>query len=175
MSSSRSKVAPPRCHTPTTRCSCSVAAVRTPWPGDRFVAADLTEADEVRRAIEQIKPDFVIHTAGRTQPASRRRALPREFLGDDSPVGRPSFNAKTSADRPVGLGSRARSSRSRSLAGGRVARWLPARCLRPKQMAGDFGGSCRAIASGGHCPRASLTRSDREHQRARRSADSPTG
>jgi nucleoside-diphosphate-sugar epimerase len=41
----------------------------TAWPDDRFVATDLTEANEVRRAIEQIKPDFVIHTAGRTQPA----------------------------------------------------------------------------------------------------------
>ena len=40
------------------------------WPGEKFVAAELTEADSVRRAIEQIKPDFVIHTAGRTQPAS---------------------------------------------------------------------------------------------------------
>jgi nucleoside-diphosphate-sugar epimerase len=39
------------------------------WSRDGFVAADLTEADSVRRAIEQIKPDFVIHTAGRTQPA----------------------------------------------------------------------------------------------------------
>jgi nucleoside-diphosphate-sugar epimerase len=39
------------------------------WPGDRFVAADLTEANEVRQAVSKIKPDFVIHTAGRTQPA----------------------------------------------------------------------------------------------------------
>jgi nucleoside-diphosphate-sugar epimerase len=39
------------------------------WPLDRYVAADLTEADTVRRTIEQINPDFVIHTAGRTQPA----------------------------------------------------------------------------------------------------------
>jgi nucleoside-diphosphate-sugar epimerase len=40
------------------------------WPRDRFVAADLTDADSVRRAIAQIKPDFVIHTAGRTRPAT---------------------------------------------------------------------------------------------------------
>ena len=40
------------------------------WPRDMFVAADLTEPEIVRRAIEQIKPDFVIHTAGRTQPAT---------------------------------------------------------------------------------------------------------
>lgn len=39
------------------------------WPEDRFVAADLEQSEETRRAIEAIGPDHVIHTAGRTPPA----------------------------------------------------------------------------------------------------------
>jgi GDP-4-dehydro-6-deoxy-D-mannose reductase len=39
------------------------------WREDRFVAADLEEPEQVRRAIEQVRPDHVIHTAGRTPPA----------------------------------------------------------------------------------------------------------
>jgi nucleoside-diphosphate-sugar epimerase len=57
---------------PTSDDSVFVLGRRSPpaWPCDRFVAAELTDAGSVRRAVEQIKPDFVIHTAGRTQPAS---------------------------------------------------------------------------------------------------------
>jgi len=38
-------------------------------PEADFVAADLNDAGQLGSAIEQIAPDFVIHTAGRTPPA----------------------------------------------------------------------------------------------------------
>jgi nucleoside-diphosphate-sugar epimerase len=38
-------------------------------PAERFVAADLTDRDKLPKLIQQIAPDYVIHTAGRTPPA----------------------------------------------------------------------------------------------------------
>jgi nucleoside-diphosphate-sugar epimerase len=49
------------------------------WPADAFVAADLTEADRLRAAIEQVAPDMVIHTAGRTPPASDQELYHANF------------------------------------------------------------------------------------------------
>lgn len=46
---------------------------------DNFVAADLTDADQLRQAIERIVPDFVIHTAGRTPPASDQELYRANF------------------------------------------------------------------------------------------------
>jgi GDP-4-dehydro-6-deoxy-D-mannose reductase len=40
------------------------------WPADAFVAADLNDPNHLSAAIERITPDFVIHTAGRTPPAT---------------------------------------------------------------------------------------------------------
>jgi nucleoside-diphosphate-sugar epimerase len=40
------------------------------WPADAFVAADLNDANHLSAAIEGINPDFVIHTAGQTPPAT---------------------------------------------------------------------------------------------------------
>jgi len=40
------------------------------WPEEAFVAADLNNADQLGETIRAIAPDFVIHTAGRTPPAS---------------------------------------------------------------------------------------------------------
>jgi nucleoside-diphosphate-sugar epimerase len=40
------------------------------WPETRFSAVDLQDATQTRTAIERIAPDVVIHTAGRTPPAS---------------------------------------------------------------------------------------------------------
>jgi GDP-4-dehydro-6-deoxy-D-mannose reductase len=40
------------------------------WPEDRFVRADLDDADGLRAAIRAVAPDYVIHTAGRTPPAA---------------------------------------------------------------------------------------------------------
>ena len=40
------------------------------WPEDAFVAADLNDANQLGETIRRIAPDFVIHTAGRTPPAS---------------------------------------------------------------------------------------------------------
>jgi nucleoside-diphosphate-sugar epimerase len=48
-------------------------------PADAFVAADLTEADRLRAAIEPIAPDVVIHTAGRTPPASDQELYHTNF------------------------------------------------------------------------------------------------
>jgi nucleoside-diphosphate-sugar epimerase len=39
------------------------------WPEQSFVVADLNDTTSVRRAIQTISPDFVVHTAGRTPPA----------------------------------------------------------------------------------------------------------
>jgi GDP-4-dehydro-6-deoxy-D-mannose reductase len=39
------------------------------WPETGFVAADLADSTGLRRAIRQVTPDFVIHTAGKTPPA----------------------------------------------------------------------------------------------------------
>ena len=40
------------------------------WSEDRFVRADLEEPDGLREAIQAVAPDLVIHTAGRTPPAT---------------------------------------------------------------------------------------------------------
>lgn len=40
------------------------------WPADRFLLADLDDADGLREVIRTIAPDQVIHTAGRTPPAA---------------------------------------------------------------------------------------------------------
>ncbi|QEH37323.1 GDP-6-deoxy-D-mannose reductase [Aquisphaera giovannonii] len=39
-------------------------------PADRFVAADLAEPGPTSLAVRMVEPDFVIHAAGRTPPAS---------------------------------------------------------------------------------------------------------
>jgi GDP-4-dehydro-6-deoxy-D-mannose reductase len=40
------------------------------WPEDAFIAADLNEPRELCRGLQCIRPDFVIHTAGKTPPAA---------------------------------------------------------------------------------------------------------
>jgi GDP-4-dehydro-6-deoxy-D-mannose reductase len=40
------------------------------WPEDAFLAADLNDANHLAAAIGRIAPDFVIHTAGQTPPAT---------------------------------------------------------------------------------------------------------
>jgi len=40
------------------------------WPLDAFVAIDLNDANQLVETIRGIAPDFVLHTAGRTPPAS---------------------------------------------------------------------------------------------------------
>jgi nucleoside-diphosphate-sugar epimerase len=40
------------------------------WPEGLFAEVDLNDASQTRAAIERIAPDVVIHTAGRTPPAS---------------------------------------------------------------------------------------------------------
>ena len=42
----------------------------TDWPEKQFVEADLNDATGLRTALRAINPDFVIHTAGRTPPAT---------------------------------------------------------------------------------------------------------
>jgi nucleoside-diphosphate-sugar epimerase len=42
----------------------------TGWPQEAFIAADFDEPDGLRQAVRAIGPDQVIHTAGRTPPAS---------------------------------------------------------------------------------------------------------
>jgi GDP-4-dehydro-6-deoxy-D-mannose reductase len=39
------------------------------WPDSQFVSADLGDLPSVRRAVAQVAPDYVIHTAGRTPSA----------------------------------------------------------------------------------------------------------
>jgi nucleoside-diphosphate-sugar epimerase len=46
-----------------------------------FVAADLNDADQLIPAIESVAPDFVIHTAGRTPPASDEELYQLNFWG----------------------------------------------------------------------------------------------
>jgi GDP-4-dehydro-6-deoxy-D-mannose reductase len=40
------------------------------WPEIAFTAVDLNDASQIRAAIARVAPDVVIHTAGRTPPAS---------------------------------------------------------------------------------------------------------
>jgi GDP-4-dehydro-6-deoxy-D-mannose reductase len=40
------------------------------WPEGAFVASDLNDANQLGETIRQVAPDVVIHTAGRTPPAS---------------------------------------------------------------------------------------------------------
>jgi GDP-4-dehydro-6-deoxy-D-mannose reductase len=39
------------------------------WPHEQFVSVDLEDSEAVRKSIQAIAPDHVIHTAGRTPPA----------------------------------------------------------------------------------------------------------
>jgi nucleoside-diphosphate-sugar epimerase len=40
------------------------------WPNESFVSADFDDFDRLRQAFRELAPDYVIHTAGRTPPAS---------------------------------------------------------------------------------------------------------
>jgi nucleoside-diphosphate-sugar epimerase len=51
------------------------------WPESRFTAVDLTDARQVRAAIERIAPDVVIHTAGRTPPHPDEELYRTNFWG----------------------------------------------------------------------------------------------
>ncbi len=51
------------------------------WPENAFAAADLEDAAQTRIAIERIAPDVVIHTAGRTPPASDDEMYRINFWG----------------------------------------------------------------------------------------------
>jgi nucleoside-diphosphate-sugar epimerase len=51
------------------------------WPESAFVGADLEDAAQTRMAIERISPDVVIHTAGRTPPASDEEMYRINFWG----------------------------------------------------------------------------------------------
>jgi nucleoside-diphosphate-sugar epimerase len=68
------------------------------WPEDRFVRADLDDALELVRAFDRIRPEVVIHTAGRTPPA------PSEVLHEAN-VGGTSrlLEALRASGRPVRL------------------------------------------------------------------------
>jgi GDP-4-dehydro-6-deoxy-D-mannose reductase len=49
------------------------------WPEDAFIAADLNEPSDLCRSIQQIRPDFVIHTAGKTPPATDEQLYRANF------------------------------------------------------------------------------------------------
>jgi nucleoside-diphosphate-sugar epimerase len=51
------------------------------WPPEQFVAADLERPAELAAAIRSTRPDFVIHTAGRTPPATRDELYRANTLG----------------------------------------------------------------------------------------------
>ncbi len=51
------------------------------WPDAQFVTADLDDSAGLRRAIEQVAPDFVVHTAGKTPPASDNELYQANFWG----------------------------------------------------------------------------------------------
>ncbi len=51
------------------------------WPDADFVAADLQDPAGLRRAIGQIAPDFVVHTAGKTPPAPDDELYRANFWG----------------------------------------------------------------------------------------------
>jgi GDP-4-dehydro-6-deoxy-D-mannose reductase len=40
------------------------------WPEQAFATADLNNAADLRQTVARVQPDYVIHTAGRTPPAS---------------------------------------------------------------------------------------------------------
>jgi nucleoside-diphosphate-sugar epimerase len=51
------------------------------WPDADFVAADLHDSAGLRHAMEQIAPDFVVHTAGKTPPAQDDELYRANFWG----------------------------------------------------------------------------------------------
>jgi GDP-4-dehydro-6-deoxy-D-mannose reductase len=66
------------------------------WPEDRFVRADLDDADGLREAIRAVAPDHVIHTAGRT-PWATDEALYRSNFWATIRL----LNALRALNRPV--------------------------------------------------------------------------
>jgi GDP-4-dehydro-6-deoxy-D-mannose reductase len=51
------------------------------WPAAEFVAADLHDPAGLCQAIQKIAPDFVVHTAGKTPPASDAELYRVNFWG----------------------------------------------------------------------------------------------
>lgn len=51
------------------------------WPDSQFVMADLHDPAGLRQAIEQVAPDFVVHTAGKTPPALAEELYQANFWG----------------------------------------------------------------------------------------------
>ena len=78
------------------------------WRGTSFIEADLNDPEGLRGALRGVAPDFVIHTAGKTPPASRRGALSGQLLVDDASAGRPAGTGPADPGRPGGLGGGAR-------------------------------------------------------------------
>ena len=116
----------------------------------RFVAADLTDADKLRRG-DRADQARLRDPHGRTNPPAPDEELYRANFWATIHL----LAALRSTRKPARIvlsGSAAELGPvdPERLAGGRDLRRLPARCLRPKQMAGDFGRSCRASAAGGH-------------------------
>jgi GDP-4-dehydro-6-deoxy-D-mannose reductase len=64
-------------------------------PADRFIEADLNDPEGLRASLQGIEPDFVIHTAGRTRPASDEELYRANFwstthlLGALRQIGKP--------------------------------------------------------------------------------------
>ena len=96
----------------------------TAWQADSYVAADFTNADNLREAIERIAPDFVIHTAGRTPPASDERSHSANFWATIHLLDA-SVDAEAGEARFFRLRGRARAGLSRAIAGGRDLLRLP--------------------------------------------------
>jgi GDP-4-dehydro-6-deoxy-D-mannose reductase len=51
------------------------------WPDAQFAVADLIDPSGLRQAIEQVAPDVVIHTAGKTPPAADEEIYRTNFWG----------------------------------------------------------------------------------------------
>jgi GDP-4-dehydro-6-deoxy-D-mannose reductase len=51
------------------------------WPDADFVAADLHDSGGLRQAIQEIAPDYVVHTAGKTPPAPDPELYRTNFWG----------------------------------------------------------------------------------------------
>jgi GDP-4-dehydro-6-deoxy-D-mannose reductase len=66
------------------------------WPEEAFAAADLNDANRLGQTIRRIGPDVVIHTAGRTPPASDDELYRANFWATIHLL-----NALRSAQRPV--------------------------------------------------------------------------
>ncbi len=80
---------------------------REDGPRHRFIETDLNDLERLSEALGEVRPDYVIHTAGKTPPAGDDELYRANFWATMHLLGALRKHGEADADRPGGLGGRA--------------------------------------------------------------------